>query len=141
VKVLFDTNVVLDVLLAREPFVETAAQLLALVDAGRIEGSVCATTITIVHYLAAKSIGSARTKALLRELVAMFDVACVDRQVLARALDLDIADFEHAVLHEAARASGVTAIVTRDVRDFQAATIPVFEPSDLLAAVVAASEE
>jgi len=141
VKVLFDTNVVLDVLLAREPFVETAAQLLALVDAGRIEGSVCATTITTVHYLAAKSIGSGRTKSLLRDLVTMFDVACVDRQVLARALDLDIADFEDAVLHEAGRASGVTAIVTRNAKDFEAATIPVFEPSELLAAVVAASEQ
>jgi predicted nucleic acid-binding protein len=141
VKVLFDTNVVLDVLLAREPFVETAAQLLALVDARRIEGCVCATTITTVHYIAAKSMGSARTKALLRELVAIFDVACVDREVLARALDLDIADFEDAVLHEAARASGATAIVTRNAKDFETAAIPVFEPSDLLAAVVAACEQ
>ncbi len=54
-KVLFDTNVVLDHLLAREPFVDPAERLLSLVDSGALEGVVCSTTLTTIHYLAAKA--------------------------------------------------------------------------------------
>ena len=56
-KVLFDTNVVLDVLLDREPFASVAAQLLSLADKGRIQGVLCATTVTTIHYLATKAVG------------------------------------------------------------------------------------
>jgi len=139
VKVMFDTNVVLDVLLAREPHVDAAAKLFALVDTGVIEGSICATTATTAYYIAAKSSGRERAHALVRELLALFDVAHVDRGVLDRALDLDFADFEDAVLHEAARVGGMAAIVTRNGRDFAKATLPVFSPAELLVAVAAAS--
>lgn len=55
-RVLFDTNVVLDVLLDREPHAGVAARLFALVDRERLDGVVCATTVTTIHYLAAKAI-------------------------------------------------------------------------------------
>jgi len=141
VKVLFDTNVVLDVLLAREPHAVVAARLFALVDKGELEGVLCATTVTTIHYIASKAVGPDSAKRRhLRELLAMFDVAGVDHDVLDGALGLDFQDFEDAVLHEAARAAGATAIVTRNGKDFGNAVIPVFDPHELLAAVVASSE-
>lgn len=139
-KVLFDTNVVLDVLLDREPHVGVAVKLFALVDNDRLEGSLCATTVTTVFYIAAKSFGRKRALSQVRDLLDLFAIADVDRDVLDRALDLDFADFEDAVAHEAARASGVAAIVTRDGRDFANASLPVFDPAELLAAVAAASK-
>ncbi|MBN1631943.1 MAG: PIN domain-containing protein [Thermoleophilia bacterium] len=54
-KVLLDTNVVLDQLLAREPHVGPAEQVMSLVDAGRLEGLICSTTVTILYYLASKA--------------------------------------------------------------------------------------
>jgi hypothetical protein len=71
----------------------------------------------------------------LRELLAIFDVAAVDREVLRAALDLGFPDFEDAVLHEAARDAGAAAIVTWNGKDLARALIPVFSPSELLAAV------
>jgi predicted nucleic acid-binding protein len=140
VKVLFDTNVVLDVLLEREPHVGVAAKLFALVDKGRLEASICATTATTIYYIAAKSFGRRRAHTQVHELLSLFDVAAVDREVLDHALDLDFADFEDAVAHEAARASGMSAIVTRDGGDFVNASLPVFDPHELLAAIAAASD-
>ena len=139
-KVLFDTNVVLDHLLAREPYVDTAEQLLSLVDAGGIDGVICSTTATTIHYLASKAVGAAAAMDYLRKLLAIFDVACVDREVLQGALDLGFSDFEDAVLHEAACKIGVTAIVTRNGKDFVRSTLPVFDPAELLAAVNAEPE-
>lgn len=136
-RVLFDTNVVLDVLLDREPYSEVAAQLLSLVDTGRLEGVVCATTVTTIHYLASRAANQGAAKRYVGELLALFDVACVDRPVLLSALGLDFSDFEDAVLHESALAVGATAIVTRNGKDFANAALPVFDPPELLAAVLA----
>jgi len=135
VKVLFDTNVVLDQLLGREPFVDAAEQLLSLVDSGRIEGVICSTTATTIHYLACKVVGTSVALDYLRKLLEIFDVACVDRDVLRVALDAGFSDYEDAVLHEAACRAGAAAIVTRDGKDFAKSKLPVFDPTELLAAV------
>lgn len=136
-KLLFDTNVVLDVLLDRDPHAEVAAQLLSLVDTGRLDGVLCATTVTTIHYLATRAAGESAAKRYVGELLALFDVACVDGPVLLSALGLGFTDFEDAVLHESALAFGATAIVTRNGKDFAGATLPVFDPPELLAAVLA----
>ena len=73
----------------------------------------------------------------LRRLLAIFDVACVDRGVLQGALDLGFLDFEDAVLHEAACNVGAAAIVTRNGKDFARSVLPVFDHAELLAAVYA----
>jgi predicted nucleic acid-binding protein len=135
VKVLFDTNVVLDVLLAREPHFEVAARLFSLVDNKAIDGLICATTVTTIHYLAAKAVGAKKAATHVRALMALFEVAPVSRAVLAGAMERGFDDFEDALLHEAALLSGATAIVTRNGKDFAKAALPVFEPVALLAAV------
>ncbi len=134
-RVLFDTNILLDILLEREPYIEVAAKLFSLVDNGRIEGSICATAVTTAYYMTTKGLGSMRAHDQVRTLLSMFEVAAVDGGVLQRALDSGFGDYEDAVAHEAARAAGVRAIVTRNAQDFTKATIPVFEPQELLAAV------
>jgi len=139
VRVVFDTNVVLDVLMDREPHVDAAARLFALVDRGGIQGFICATTATTVHYIAAKGYGSKRARELVAELLGLFAVAPVDHDVLNGALGLDFPDYEDAVLHEAARGVGA-AVVTRDRSGFARATVAVFDPRELLAALAAAQK-
>ena len=134
-KVLFDTDILLDILLEREPHVEVAAKLFSLVDNGRVKGSICATAVTTTYYMTAKGLGSKRAHDQVRTLLSMFDVATVDDGVLQRALDSGFRDYEDAVAHEAARAAGISAIVTRNARDFTKATLPVFEPHELLATI------
>jgi predicted nucleic acid-binding protein len=137
-KVLFDTNVILDVLLARAPHAAFAARLLDLVDRRKIEGLLCATTVTTLHYLAAKAVGRRKAERQVRDLLAMFGIAPVDHAVLAQALALGFPDYEDAVLHEAARAAGAVGIVTRNRKDFRAASLPVFDPRELLSVILAA---
>lgn len=134
---LFDTNVVLDVLLEREPHVDAASKLFALVDNGRIKGWICATTATTIYYIAAKSFGSRRARDQVHALLGLFEVAPVGRDVLDGALDIDFPDYEDAVLHEAARAVGATVIVTRDRSDFVNSAVPTLDPIELLAVVAA----
>jgi predicted nucleic acid-binding protein len=135
VKVLVDTNVVLDHLLAREPHVGPAEQVMSLVDVGRLEGLLCATTVTTIHYLACRAAGATAAAEHLRSLLGVFSVASVDGDVLRNALDGRFADFEDAVVHEAALKAGAAAILTRDVKGFASSEIPVFSPAEFLAAL------
>ncbi len=131
-RVLFDTNVVLDVLLDREPFVEPAVQLFAKVENSELVGAICATTITTIHYLISKGLDTRRAIDNVQRLLNLFDVAAVNRVVLESALNADFADFEDAVMHASAHHVNADAIVTRNTRDFAKAIIPIYPPSELL---------
>ncbi len=130
-RVLFDTNVVLDLLLARQPHVETAAALVARVERGELTGCLCATTVTTIFYLASKAVGAEAARAQLKLLLGLFEVAPVNRSVLDGALASGFADFEDAVLHEAAVLWGAECLVSRNGRDFRRARLPVYAPGEL----------
>lgn len=132
-KVLVDTNVVLDLLLDRAPYAGEAAALFALVEHNVLAGCLGATTLTTIHYLAAKAVGRTQAMEQIRVLLRLFDIAPVNRAVLEAAAAADgFGDYEDAVLHEAARLSGADALVTRNQTDFGSGTLPVYGPGELL---------
>ena len=130
--VLFDTDVILDLLLDREPFAEAAAQIFSRVEKGSITGYVCATAITTIHYLATKVAGANRTKKSIRRLLSLLEVAPVNRAVLEGALEGKYDDFEDGVVSEAASHVGVKAIITRNVRHYRNSTVPAYLPTEIL---------
>lgn len=131
-RVLVDTNVVLDVLLERVPFYRAAAQVFAAIEQGTVSGLLCSTTLTTVYYVARKQVGREAAQNHIGNLLKLCDVACVTRAMFRQALQLDFRDFEDAVLHEAAAEVGAEAIITRNVADFGSARIPVFTPEAFL---------
>ncbi len=132
-RAILDTNVVLDVLLAREPFARGAVAIFCLAEESRIDAFLCATTITTVDYLLTRSLPVSKARDALRKLIGLFEIATVNRPVIERALESKIHDFEDAVLDEAGQMAGVTAIVTRNTKDFAGSALKVFEPSEFLA--------
>lgn len=134
-KVLFDTNVILDVLLDRMPFSEDASVLLSKAEAGDISAYLCATTITTIHYLAAKTIGDGAALHAISSLLNLFEIAPVTRAVLSDALASGFTDFEDAVLYQAARHAGADAIVTRNRQDFKKASLVLYSPNELVNAI------
>ena len=134
-RILFDTNIILDVLMDRKPHSDAATKLFDSVETGSIAGYICATTVTTIHYLASKAIGKDRAKLELEKLLSLFEVAPVNRAVIEMALRNRMADFEDAVLCEAARHVQVNGIVTRNVRDFKKANINTYNPQELLEVV------
>jgi predicted nucleic acid-binding protein len=136
-RVLVDTNVVLDVLLDRQPFAKDAAEIFALTEKSRIEGYLCSTTVTTIDYLLGQALPPAKAKEALRQLLDMFEIAPVNRPVLEQALRSGIADFEDAVLEQAARLILADAIATRNVKDFKNASVPILDPAELISTVKA----
>lgn len=126
-KFLIDTNVVLDLMLDRAPFADDAALLFEQAERGNISAVLCGTTITTIHYIAAKTIGARKAKQALGRLLSLCEIASVGRAVLEDALSAEFPDFEDAVLAAAARGAGVDAIISRNAKDFRKANIPVYD--------------
>jgi predicted nucleic acid-binding protein len=129
-RALFDVNVVLDVLLDRQPFAGAASAAWTAVELGRAEGFLSAHAVTTLHYLNAREVGAKKARATTEALLSVFDVAAVDEAVLRAALALGWADFEDAVTAAAARRARCQAIVTRNTRDFKATWIRVLTPPE-----------
>ncbi len=134
-KVLVDTNVVLDVLLARRPFVAASAAVLGLIEQSRLEGLLCATTLTTIDYLLAQAMPRPAARQAVRKLLALFEIAPVNRAVLEEALRGKVTDFEDAVLDQAGRLAGADLIVTRNLADFRLASLKALGPDELLASL------
>lgn len=132
-KVAVDTNVVLDVLLDRDPHAEDSAQILWAAESGAITALLCATTLTTIHYMTVKALGRTGAIAAINQLLAIFDVAAVNRQVLQIAATSKIRDYEDAVLAHAAEIAGATAIITRNPKDFAKSGLRIYTPREWLA--------
>ena len=130
-EVFFDTNVVLDVLLAREPWREAAERLWRACDEGRATGYLAATTLTNIFYVARKQKNATEARAAIALLLEAFDVVAVDRLVIAAALALNGPDFEDDVQIACAQAVAADVIVTRDPAGFaRAAPTRVAGPAE-----------
>lgn len=137
-RLLLDTNVLLDAVLGRAPFADDALALFAAAETGRLTGLVGATSLTTVHYIARKAFGDARAIESVARLVRVFEVASVTRAVFEDAVAAPLGDFEDAVLAHAGAHAGATGVVTRDPTGFAGGPLRVYTPADLLAALSSA---
>lgn len=125
---MLDTNVILDVWLAREPFWRDSASLLARIERKELTGFICPTTVTTLHYLARKVLGERKARRLVGQLLGLCTVGRVSGKTLETALESKVKDYEDAVIEAVALSSRVDVIATRDLRDFRHSRIPVREP-------------
>lgn len=131
-RILLDTNVVLDVLLKREPWQAEASALWQAVDGGQVTAYVPASAITDIFYVARKLTDIVRARQSVQVCLDAFNVGTVDRAVLERAQALSGADFEDNVQIACAEANGLDAIVTRDPSDYEGSPIAVWSPAECL---------
>ena len=132
-KVLVDTNIVLDVLLKRTPFYQDAFKIFQLADKGVITGYLSAVSMTDIFYLLRKVPHSyIEVYNILKELAAIFSVAPVSDVTISGALSLRWKDFEDAVQFIVASENGAECIITRNNIDYESSDIPCMNPTDFI---------
>ena len=133
-KILLDTNIILDLLLNREPFSNEAVEIFSLVESKKVEAFLCATTITTIYYLISKSLNKSQSDKVIEDLLQLFNVTKVDKDVLLASLKINGEDFEDSVLYTSAKFENIDVIITRDKKGFTKSKISVQEPREFLAA-------
>jgi predicted nucleic acid-binding protein len=132
VKILIDTNIVLDLLLEREPFIDNAIALFEQIEQGNLEGYIAATTITNIFYIIRKTEGREVALAAINRLLIGLQFCAVNRQTVETSLSLGLKDFEDSIQLACATLSQLDGIVTRDRKDFIGSNIPIYSPLELL---------
>ncbi|MDR2476208.1 MAG: PIN domain-containing protein [Treponema sp.] len=129
-KVLLDTNVILDVLLHREPFYEDSRAVYDLVERHEISGCVSSSAMTDIFYLLYKAIkDTGEVYSLMDDVARLFTIAPVLESTITEALALRWKDFEDAVQFAAARESGAAVIITRNMTGYETSAIPCISPA------------
>ena len=132
-KVLFDLNIILDVLQKREEFTDFSARSLARAEIGEIQGWLAAHSVSILYYLIAKDKTPEQARVAVTSLLQFLRVTPVDQGIIEQALNLPYRDYEDAVQMSAGLYIHADYLLTRNVKDFKPALLTVIQPAELLA--------
>ncbi|VGO22977.1 type II toxin-antitoxin system VapC family toxin [Pontiella sulfatireligans] len=134
-KILVDTDVLLDVALDRPPFSEPAGELMDLLQQGRATGFVAWHSISNFYYICASSQNDKTVRAFLADLFSFIQIAPVSTTDMQRALSLNMKDFEDAMQAASALACGAEIIATRNLRDYVKSPIKAKSPKEALSLI------
>ena len=132
-KILIDTNVLVDFFLRREPFLADAVQIFELCQKDIVEGVIAAHSIVNMAYILRKTFTLDELKKIFLRLCKLFKVEAIDVEKIIRAIeDKDFTDFEDCLQLQCAIDFNADYIVTRNVADFKSSKIPAITPQDFL---------
>lgn len=131
-RILLDTDVNLDFILARQPFFVEAEQIFIAAAQNKFEPFIANITAINIFYIGRKELGRDIVLRELQKLLQLVRVCPTGSNNLQSAIISPISDYEDAVQHECAIAENLDAIVTRNTKDYKNASIKVYSPSELL---------
>lgn len=131
-KVLLDTNIVLDYILERSKFVEAARDIFRMAYNYEFDAFVSASSVTDIYYIVQKFKSKEEALNLLREILSFIGVAGVDKMVVMLAINSGFSDFEDAVQNFSAVNSSIDIIISRNTQDYKNSILLIFEPAQFL---------
>jgi predicted nucleic acid-binding protein len=131
-RVVLDTNIILDIALRREPHFLDSSGVFMKIDSSVVYGFVTATTITDIYYISKKEKGHQVSIDFITNLIEIIDVIGVDRQVIIESLLSKITDFEDAVQSVSAILNNIDYIITRNQKDFSESEVKAITPKEFL---------
>ncbi|MCL2150967.1 MAG: PIN domain-containing protein [Coriobacteriia bacterium] len=132
---LIDTNVVLDLLLAREPFVADAVHIFTLAESKQIELYLSTDAISTVFYIVSRNKGRAAARQAVLNTLDFVSLAALDEACVLDGLALYMPDMEDALVAAVAHRVDADAIITRNAKDFKASLVPAVSPREAIALV------
>ncbi len=132
-KIMCDTNIIMDMLLAREPFADDSCTVLTLCEEHRMDGFVSASSITDIYYLVRKHTHSTELAyKAVGKLLEIVKVCSVTNNNVLMAFQKKAKDFEDCLMAVCAKSIHCDYIITRNKKDFEEFDIPLLTPSELL---------
>jgi hypothetical protein len=131
-RVFIDTDVILDVALAREPFFSTSKIILAMAENNIIIGTTSSNCIANIYYILRKAGGDRQARKFISTIVQYITVIAIDHQNVVEALKSKFSDFEDALQHYSAMENQCEYIITRNSADYKHSDIRVLLPEEFI---------
>ena len=133
-KVLLDTNILVDFLAKRPVFFNNAQTIIKKCKDNEITGIVAVHTISTLFYILKKYIPSENIRELFYNLFEIIEIGSANKESILHALrNKTFPDFEDGLQYQCALEETVDCIITRNKKDFLGSTIPVYTPNEFLA--------
>jgi predicted nucleic acid-binding protein len=131
-KAFVDTDVILDFMIAREPFAMDAARIFSLSEKKEI--SICTTGLVFSNaYYVLRKLGThKKVMEKLTQLEKLVDIIGLSKIAVKQALESEFNDFEDALQHCAALSENVKIIITRNTKDYKYSELAVLTPDQYL---------
>ena len=130
--ILVDTNIVLDLLAKRDDFFVDAQKIFTLSDKNKVKLYVSSLTFANTYYILSQQLKIGDVRKILRKFKILVDVLSMDDKVTDLSLESDFKDFEDAIQYNTAIENCIDIIITRNLKDFKTAKIPVFTAKEYL---------
>lgn len=132
-KILVDTNIIIDALTGREPFREDAEKIFIAAANRSADMYITASSATDIYYLVRKYLHSTeKSKVIMGKLYDLFYILDVTDADCIEAISSTVKDYEDAVVSCCACRNHMDYIVTRNMRDFEKSEVPPILPGDLI---------
>lgn len=132
-RVLIDTDVILDVFLNREPFVNHSKQIFELCFRNEINGFITAVIVANTYYITQRREGHDTAIGSIKVLMKIMNILPIDERIIWDAIQSNFRDFEDALQNYAAIESNrITTILTRNVKDYKHSRLDVKTPKEYL---------
>ncbi len=135
-----DTNVIIDTLADRKPFSKAGAQLFEYAEKGKVKLFISALSYTTIYYIIRKTCTHKELLSTLRDLESLIETVDVTKQIISKSLYTDFKDYEDSIQHQTAISNKrISAIVTRNVKDFKKSDLAILTPEEALSIIESAS--
>ena len=131
-KVFIDTDIALDLLSEQTPHYLPAAQLFTLADKGGVAIYVSSLSFSNLHYLLSRLYSQAEARRILNTFRILVKVLAVDEKIVDLSLNSTFKDFEDAIQYHTAVENRIEILLTRNLKDYKDANIPVMTAEDYL---------
>ncbi len=131
-RIVLDTNIILDIALRRGPHFLDSSAVFMKIDNSVLYGFVTATTITDIYYISKKEKGHQVSIDFITNLIEIIDVIGIDRLVIIESLLSKITDFEDAVQSVSSFLNNIDYIITRNQKDFSVSAVKALTPKEFL---------
>jgi len=133
-KVFIDTDIILDLLLQRDPFFVHALELFRRIESGEFNAHVSALIVWNIYYLVEKYSGKKKAHQKVTELRALLKIIPVDEKIIDLSLQSDFKEFEDSIQYFAAKSKNITTIITRNKKDYRTGDIALMTALEFLSA-------
>ncbi len=131
-RILVDTNIVLDLLAKRSEFLTETQELFTLSDKKELKLYVSSLTFANTYYILSQKMKSVNARKILRKFKVLVEVLPMDDKIINLSLESDFKDFEDAIQYHTAIENEISIIITRNLKDFKTAKIPVLTAKDYI---------
>lgn len=131
--ILIDTNVLLDVLQGRKPFLQESGEVIRLCGERSVKGYMAPHSVSNIFFIMRKNCSGEQRRLLLKGLLKIIRVGGINHESVVEALKREeFSDFEDCLQDECAKGIGADYIITRNIKDFEQSIVPAITPEQFL---------